>query len=100
MSNQSDKIKNICNGNACSFKSMVFSTFDYMLCTNCKCEVTEDLVEYKAREKAVNTLKLEDDKWYDIVVQPKGSKNYHDTVDNGDDGGLDDAFYPYDLFKD
>lgn len=46
------KAKKFCNSKDCSFKPVVFNTFEYMYCSVCKCEVTEEMVEYKARQKA------------------------------------------------
>ena len=48
------KVKSICSSKDCSFKPVKFNTFEYMYCSSCKSEVDDDLVEYKARQKAVN----------------------------------------------
>lgn len=47
-----NKEKAYCNSTDCSFKPVKFNTFEYMYCSTCKYEVSEDLVEYKARQKA------------------------------------------------
>lgn len=46
------KAKTYCNSTDCSFKPVKFNTFEYMYCSICKSEVTEDMVEWKARQKA------------------------------------------------
>lgn len=53
MKNKSDssKIKDYCSKSECSFKDMVFTTFQYKVCTSCKCEVSESLIADKDREK-------------------------------------------------
>lgn len=52
----SSKAKRTCNSTDCSFKPVKFNTFEYMYCSVCKSEVTEDMVEYKARQKAYNNI--------------------------------------------
>lgn len=52
----SNNVKLFCNSSKCSFKPVKFNTFEYMYCTTCKSEVTEDMVEYKARRKAAATI--------------------------------------------
>lgn len=47
------KVKTTCNSKECSFKPVKFNTFEYMYCSACKSEVTEQMVEYKARQKAL-----------------------------------------------
>ena len=49
----SAKIKKFCSEDTCSFKPVRFNTFEYMYCSTCKNEVDEDLVERKARYKAL-----------------------------------------------
>jgi len=48
----SKQVKSYCNSDECLFKPVTFNTFEYMYCSVCKCEVEDDLVEYKARRKA------------------------------------------------
>jgi hypothetical protein len=90
-----------CSGEECSFKPVSLMTVEYMYCTECKCEVTEGLVDYKAKEKAakaVKSLDYEDtDAWYNSTELNNNKRNY---IDDSDDGGQDDLFYPYDLFMD
>jgi len=47
----SSKIKDYCYKSECQFKDMVFTTFEYKVCTTCKCEVTESLITDKERER-------------------------------------------------
>ena len=51
-----NKVKMICSNTDCSFKPVKFNTFEYMYCSTCKNEVDEELVEYKARQKAYNNI--------------------------------------------
>ena len=50
------KVKTHCNSTECSFKPVKFNTFEYMYCSTCKSEVDEDVVEYKARQKAYDNV--------------------------------------------
>lgn len=50
------KVKTYCNSTECSFKPVKFNTFEYMYCSTCKSEVDEDVVEYKARQKAYDNV--------------------------------------------
>jgi hypothetical protein len=50
------KAKSYCNSKDCSFKPVKFNTFEYMYCSTCKSEVDDDVVEYKAREKAYDNV--------------------------------------------
>lgn len=49
-----NKVKRICSNKDCSFKPVKFNTFEYMYCSSCKSEVDENLVEYKAVQKALS----------------------------------------------
>ena len=54
----SNKIKHYCSEDSCSFKPVKFNTFEYMYCSACKSEVDDDLVERKARNKAIEKMNI------------------------------------------
>jgi hypothetical protein len=53
-----NKIKHYCSEEGCSFKPVKFNTFEYMYCSTCKSEVDEDLVDRKARKKAIDAINI------------------------------------------
>lgn len=100
MSNQQDKAKSICTGTVCSFKPVVFSTFEYMYCSECKCEVTEALVERKAHEKALLSTKTEHSNTEEYYIDYVTQNNKIKRINHDPDDDYDNPFYPYDLFTD
>jgi len=45
------KGKAYCSNTECSIKPVKFNTFEYLYCSTCKSEVTEDLANFKDRQK-------------------------------------------------
>jgi hypothetical protein len=54
----SSKVKHYCSEDECSFKPVKFNTFEYMYCSTCKSEVDDDLVDRKARKKAIDVMNI------------------------------------------
>jgi len=58
MSIKKNNIKVYCASKDCSFKPVRFNTFEYMYCDACKSEVSDEMVEYKARRKAIEKTNI------------------------------------------
>ena len=93
MKNKSDssKVKDYCYKSECSFKDMVFTTFQYKVCTSCKCEVSESLIADKNREKDLlsksKDANVADE--FDFWAVQNTMPNIIIHPDDGDDDPLD-----------